>query len=482
MTTRRLPLALLAALSLVLWAGHARADWDWLNPWPQGDGLRSIDLLNADYGFAVGQNGVVVLTTDGGQSWDVRNLVGGELQGVCVTSESVAYAVGTGGTIMRTGDGGRTWTALPSGVMQGIAGVDFPSESLGYVCGENGMILKTRNYGDTWEVQNSHVAERLQAIQFKSPNAGYAVGANAKVVKTTNGGNNWMPVMLPGDPFNVNDLSFPVNEQTGYICGDGGRILRTTNGGAAWTAESLLSPMRVVLRSICFPVDNNTGYVCGDNGTIAKTTNGGATWIVQRQDPGFRALHSIRFTDNQTGYAAGDVGLILKTTDGGANWNPVTRGFTAVSHDMAFADTLTGYVASDGALMVTRDGGLTWSAESTALPFPIFAIANPEPSVVFGASMMGYIQRTTDYGTTWQVESCPGLMEDLVAISFPEDRNTGYALTMMGNLIKTVDGGAHWNQITPPDSQMPQSTIYFRTNNFGLAGGPAPYICRTTNG
>jgi len=57
---------------LALLFGIARADaqdWQWLNPKPQANTLRSIAFTDQDNGIAVGDGGAIVRTTNGGASW-----------------------------------------------------------------------------------------------------------------------------------------------------------------------------------------------------------------------------------------------------------------------------------------------------------------------------------------------------------------------------------------------------------------------------
>ena len=50
------------------------SDWQWQNPYPQGNTLKDIyafDTLNA---IAVGLSGTIIKTGDGGKSWDVTSV------------------------------------------------------------------------------------------------------------------------------------------------------------------------------------------------------------------------------------------------------------------------------------------------------------------------------------------------------------------------------------------------------------------------
>ena len=44
-------------------------DWQWLNPLPQGNSLNDVDFVDASTGYAVGESGTILKTTDGGENW-----------------------------------------------------------------------------------------------------------------------------------------------------------------------------------------------------------------------------------------------------------------------------------------------------------------------------------------------------------------------------------------------------------------------------
>jgi photosystem II stability/assembly factor-like uncharacterized protein len=60
---------LLISVLLVLSAGFAQAGWFWQNPKPQGNMLNSVYFVDQATGYAVGNAGTIIKTTDGGISW-----------------------------------------------------------------------------------------------------------------------------------------------------------------------------------------------------------------------------------------------------------------------------------------------------------------------------------------------------------------------------------------------------------------------------
>jgi hypothetical protein len=47
--------------------------WTWLNPLPQGNSLYKLQFINSTTGYAAGDGGTVLKTTDAGSSWNRLN-------------------------------------------------------------------------------------------------------------------------------------------------------------------------------------------------------------------------------------------------------------------------------------------------------------------------------------------------------------------------------------------------------------------------
>ena len=72
-----------------------------------------MSLADSHNGWAVGQTGTILRTTDGGKTWELQpNLKveeGSHLFGVQALDAKTAWAVGEWGTRIHTDDGGATW-------------------------------------------------------------------------------------------------------------------------------------------------------------------------------------------------------------------------------------------------------------------------------------------------------------------------------------------------------------------------------------
>jgi photosystem II stability/assembly factor-like uncharacterized protein len=114
-----------------------------------GDFFRAVHFPTATTGYVVGYNGMIVKTTDGGDSWQIINSGGGGLIGksyrmrdVFFVNASKGYIVGEGGVFWRTTDGGGNWyqvAGIPDNLnMQAITVYN----GKGYITTSDGRILK----------------------------------------------------------------------------------------------------------------------------------------------------------------------------------------------------------------------------------------------------------------------------------------------------------------------------------------------------
>jgi photosystem II stability/assembly factor-like uncharacterized protein len=96
-------------------------------------------------------------------------------------------AVGDDGWIRRTVNGGLNWTTT-SISSENFNSVVFPDVNTGYICGTHGVIFKSMNMGNNWNVQLTNTQENLKCLSFINTNIGWSVGQNGIVLYTTNGG------------------------------------------------------------------------------------------------------------------------------------------------------------------------------------------------------------------------------------------------------------------------------------------------------
>jgi photosystem II stability/assembly factor-like uncharacterized protein len=153
-------------------------------------------------------------------------------------------------------------------------------------------------------------------------------------------------------------------------------------------------------------------FVVGDNGVMLATNNRGSTWY--NFDVGAHSnLNSIKFIDEYTGFIAGDNGLILKTDSRWRSWDIVSVTRNYHNRDVSFLNEQNGIVVgykylvapeaplSYVAILVTHDGGLTWSDKSPNLTGKFNSVVTFGKDNAIAVGSGGLVAFTNDRGENW---------------------------------------------------------------------------------
>src|SRR5690349_1923837 len=124
------------------------------------------------------------------------------------------WAVGDEGVIWHTIDGGTRWERQKSGVRASLRSIHFISPFIGWVAGREelplaggsaGVILVTLDGGETWHRRTLNAMPGLNLIHFVNEKVGYVAGEGTDqypsgVFVTKDCGKTWNPVPGPRCP------------------------------------------------------------------------------------------------------------------------------------------------------------------------------------------------------------------------------------------------------------------------------------------
>lgn len=142
------------------------------------------DLIAYAYGgytSGVVDNGEMLKTIDGGQSWVKILNSDSNIISASFISDNIGYYVNNKTELHKTIDGSKTWvkiTALPVYP----SSVCFINEKVGYVSTYEGKILETKDAGLNWKIVYNEPNERIFKIITKD-NAVFAIGDNGLFLK-----------------------------------------------------------------------------------------------------------------------------------------------------------------------------------------------------------------------------------------------------------------------------------------------------------
>jgi photosystem II stability/assembly factor-like uncharacterized protein len=295
-----------------------------------------------------------------------------------------AIVVGYGGKILVTTDGGKSWQTKQGGTDVALYNVKFTDVQNGWICGQDGLILHTTDGGETWKKQDSGTNVPIFALSFIDQNRGWAVAQQATYLRTTSGGESWengrIEVSLEGvsedatlamtDP-TLYDVHF-IDEKTGWMVGEFGKIYHSTDGGMNWVEQqnSLLGQAGIddalnlpTFFGVRF-ANANEGVAVGLEGKIVKTVDGGKTWTFTAGDLSVFStdpFYGIVLRGNGDGWIVGAGGRVLRLQSG--DWKQASLGMPVVAWLRAidFFDENNGWIVGGyGTILRTTDGGKSW--------------------------------------------------------------------------------------------------------------------------
>lgn len=352
-----------------------------------------------------------------------------------------------------------------------------------------------------------------------TPTIGWAPGPGGRVMRTTDGAVHWTDVTPTDYTSNLIDTYFLDGDHawiTEYVQSTSSTIVfGTKDGGVSWhqSAPISVAGMHRTFGTILFFIDPTHGWLLvpglvaggplADPSTsvqfefLYRTTDGGAHWqqlAEKTSQPGACAWADVVFVSRETGWIhiycpSGSGTGLLVSQDGGVTWNAqsLPEPATSLASMPIFFDSLHGILVvangvlapgawSSVALLVTSDGGRTWSARSLPgeVQMPVSFVDATHGWVIGGSSdllnpgsspgsAVVPLFRTDDGGNTWvpvptdlRLVSTNGRVGE---INFVDQRN-GFAVAStavplygsyadQGTLLKTTDGGVTWTLVGP---------------------------------
>ncbi len=277
------------------------------------------------------------------------------------------WAVGSRGTLLLTIDGGKTWQHKPPPTEDAIRDIYFSSEREGWLLCERNIydlrsnddqrayLMKTSDSGEHWKrlnLRGANVDARLMRAMFNDSGHGWAFGEGGAIYRTQDAGANWLRLQVP-TRYLLLGGSF-VDDESGWLVGAGATILQTSDGGETWHQGNLPGATNVRFNAVSF-VDARSGWAVGSGGAIYRSLNGGRSW--QLQNSGVSAdLLDVKFLDVLEGWAAGDEGTLLHTRDGGAHWISERSGTDHALERLYFVDRTHGWAVGFGGTIIAYDG------------------------------------------------------------------------------------------------------------------------------
>jgi photosystem II stability/assembly factor-like uncharacterized protein len=286
--------------------------------------LYDVKFLNRYTGWAVGENGTILKTTNAGNNWNLipnpSYNMGKTLACISVVDSNYIYVVGGHSTYIKSTNGGNNWIIIrngPFGSGMGFASVYYLNKDTGWACG-NYRVLRTTNAGISFD-SGSISWLSINDMNFQDFNTGIICGEGI-VFKSSDAGITWFDTFVPtnGYFYQFRKLSV-VNKQFVWVVGNGNVFYKSTNFATTWDSIAFIPAYPPSVMYCSYFSSINTGWAGGSYGYLYKTIDGGFNWTRQSTGTDQRFWGSIWFYNDSIGWGVGGAGKIMHTTTGGEN-------------------------------------------------------------------------------------------------------------------------------------------------------------------
>ncbi len=327
-------------------------------------------LLDINTWLAVdNENHMIFKTVDGGNNWEVINTnLTFEINDLYLFNEKYGIAVGNNGYVFKTNNGGITWDKDSLGkydlkrfLIRGNNTWIMPQYKryeLVYNSFKN-VLYRSTNRGNSWENMIKGSQDDISSIYFADHNTGWALSL-FDVLHTTDGGNSWNSQLKTTEAL---WKMFFYDKNHGWVQGDSNFYI-TTDAGKNWGKS--LYHIKEGKWDFSF-IDEKIGWFSAGN-KLYKSVDGGNSWdlLVTHDSLEFLNIH---FIDDKNGVAAANpknatnyYATLYKSTDGGISWEiRSNRIYIYYLSYLFFRNIGYGWFLGQNNYLKTTDSGKTWA-------------------------------------------------------------------------------------------------------------------------
>ncbi len=249
--------------------------WKEVIPSPTDAALFGVVLL-PKWAIAVGQGGVMARREATGRWRTLNSGTGNRLFAVAASNEGLVIAVGAFGTALKSADFGEHWSSIapqwssytPQGEDPHLYAVQLDSNGAILVAGEFGLILHSVDGGNHWSAVHKGDAS-IFSLQLRSDGYAYAVGQSGIVLKSTNRGESWAEI---GSGSNRNGILLGVQSFPGgkVLVAGMYEVLLSRDDGNSWTRVGAAQMGTAWYEGVAALAPQSTAVLVGLSGRIAR--------------------------------------------------------------------------------------------------------------------------------------------------------------------------------------------------------------------
>jgi len=229
-------------------------------------------IFKDNYGWVVGDNGIIKITTDAGKTWQNQNSgITAKLNKIFNANNGFLVAVGDNKTVLISADSGVSWQNRSPITFSNISEFFdvFADTTNIWAVGNNTIILHSLDRGLTWQMQYLGF-NNSRCIKFFDNNFGIVLG-HRQILMTYDAGVNWLAYNIPYSF----KCAFFLNNYLWFAVTDDNKLYQTYEGPLLWRH---LYSFNFDVKSITF-YHYFDGWIVGNNGNVYRTKNNPMNWL-----------------------------------------------------------------------------------------------------------------------------------------------------------------------------------------------------------
>ncbi len=244
---------------------HQEQEWS-QSKVPTCNLLSAIHMHDANLGWAVGHDAIVMRTKDGGSSWKIVYSAPDDevpLLDVWFRNAMEGVAIGAYGYYLETSDGGESWSARYISEEEDfhLNAITSAGESRLYIAAEAGNLYRSDDGGENWHKLDSPYEGSWLAIHAFNEDKLLIAGLRGNLYRSDDGGKNW--VQIPTNTRAILTGITQISSGEVVVTGTEGTVLISSDGGQTFANNNLSSRAAI---STALPYDQESILLLGEFG------------------------------------------------------------------------------------------------------------------------------------------------------------------------------------------------------------------------
>ena len=242
-----------------------------------GEGKYRFDAVSfaGEEGWIVGAPSLLLHSTDDGNTWSripLNSKLPGQPRSIEALSPHSAEMVTSVGALYQTNDDGKTWKALVQQAVGVVRNISRSQDGRYISVSSNGSFYSTWEPGqDAWQPHNRYSSRRIQNMGFASGNRFWMLARGGQIQFSEPGEDeSWQEPQYPElvTSWGLLDLAYRTPDEI-WVAGGSGNLLCSTDGGATWQKDRAVESVPSNFNKVEF-FSADRGFILGQRGTLLR--------------------------------------------------------------------------------------------------------------------------------------------------------------------------------------------------------------------